>query len=278
MKKLMLTALSLFSLTLLFGCATSNKTSKTSSPSTQTSIKNEEMKSYTLHDSTFKIPASWNSKDGNTADTKYFYPKDGLLTVSFQSIDASIFDANTRSEYLSGIKKDFKNFSTTDGGKTGDDSYGWNTSFDINGKTYDGELIIVNVDGGFLTFLMGTTNKTFENYRDSFNKVMRSVSYPQRSNDQTSESSSTKNSSDADLEAWLQKYKAFTDSYSDFVDQYNADPTNPDLLNKLSEMTTQETQWVAECSKYNGQLTGDDLAEYTAISSKLLQAYERLGK
>lgn len=86
--------------------------------------------------------------------------------------------------------------------------------------------------------------------------------------------STSETSTDPELKDWLASYSTFVDTYSDFVDHYKANPNDPDLLNKLSEMTTQETQWVTDSSKYKNQLSGKDLAEYTNISTRLLQAVE----
>ncbi|MDT2882342.1 DUF6591 domain-containing protein [Lactococcus lactis] len=73
--------------------------------------------------------------------------------------------------------------------------------------------------------------------------------------------STSETSTDPELKDWLASYSTFVDTYSDFVDHYKANPNDPDLLNKLSEMTTQETQWVTDSSKYKNQLSGKDLVE-----------------
>lgn len=90
--------------------------------------------------------------------------------------------------------------------------------------------------------------------------------------------STSETSTDPELKDWLASYSTFVDTYSDFVDHYKANPNDPDLLNKLSEMTTQETQWVTDSSKYKNQLSGKDLVEYTNISTRLLQAVEKLSQ
>lgn len=90
--------------------------------------------------------------------------------------------------------------------------------------------------------------------------------------------STSETSTDPELKDWLASYSTFVDTYSDFVDHYKANPNDPDLLNKLSEMTTQEPQWVTDSSKYKNQLSGKDLVEYTNISTRLLQAVEKLSQ
>ncbi|QEA61536.1 DUF6591 domain-containing protein [Lactococcus lactis] len=90
--------------------------------------------------------------------------------------------------------------------------------------------------------------------------------------------STSETSTDPELKDLLASYSTFVDTYSDFVDHYKANPNDPDLLNKLSEMTTQETQWVTDSSKYKNQLSGKDLVEYTNISTRLLQAVEKLSQ
>lgn len=90
--------------------------------------------------------------------------------------------------------------------------------------------------------------------------------------------STSETSTDPELKDWLASYSTFVDTYSDFVDHYKANPNDPDLLNKLSKMTTQETQWVTDSSKYKNQLSGKDLVEYTNISTRLLQAVEKLSQ
>ena len=44
-------------------------------------------------------------------------------------------------------------------------------------------MIVVNVKGGILQFIMGTTDQTFETYRDAFNAIYQSLKYSPRSTD-----------------------------------------------------------------------------------------------
>lgn len=101
---------------------------------------------------------------------------------------------------------------------------------------------------------------------------------PTSQSSQKTLTSTSETSTDPELKDWLASYSTFVDTYSDFVDHYKANPNDPDLLNKLSEMTTQETQWVTDSSKYKNQLSGKDLVEYTNISTRLLQAVEKLSQ
>ena len=161
MKKILLLGIAVCTFTTLSACSNETKTSTNSE--NKHAAKTEYTINYSVNGSTFNVPESWSEKDGKDGNTKYFYPKDGMLLVLFSEVSPSIRSENARTEYLSGIKKgSLKNFTEKDGQEIGDDAYGWNVSYELNEASYNGAMIVVNVKGGILQFIMGTTDQTFE--------------------------------------------------------------------------------------------------------------------
>lgn len=187
MKKILLLGIAVCTFTTLSACSNETKTSTNSENKQNQLAQTEETAAYEIHGCRFNIPKSWTEKDGKNDKIKYFYPgKDGsVLTVEYQESDLPIDDEAALAQFLSGMKQDgsLNNLTEKDGQKLGTDAYGWNMSFDYEGLSYNGAMIIISVDGGILTLFMSSTNQTFETYRDAFNAIYQSLKYSPRSTD-----------------------------------------------------------------------------------------------
>lgn len=191
MKKQLLLGAALLSLALLTACGNSSAKSDSNSSATKSSVI-EKTKSYTIHNATFKVPSSWTEKDGNTETTKYFYPKDGMLDVDFEETTSSIMDESSRKDFISGLDGAFDNFKVTNETKASANNYAWDISFSKDGKQYEGQLAVIDVNGGLLSFFMATTGDTFKNYENDYGGVLQSCNFELRDNSTTPESSSPK--------------------------------------------------------------------------------------
>ena len=275
MKKILLLGMAVCTFTTLSACSNDTKIPTTSE--NKQAAKAEYTINYSINGSTFNVPESWTEKDGKDGNTKYFYPKDGLLTVVFGKLDQSILDENVRTEYLSTMKSgSLKNFTEKDGQEIGDDAYGWNVSYELNETSYDGALIVVNVKDGILQFLMSTTDHTFETYRDAFNAIYQSLKYSPRSTDTSQPEASSQpapsteqsepakttfsptDTSDATIES-ISTYGDYLTMTQKIIDEYLVNYENAFrgtyLESSLSEQRSQYAAEFEEQKKQYGNMT-----------------------
>ncbi|WP_190289061.1 DUF5067 domain-containing protein [Lactococcus kimchii] len=182
MKKFLLVGTTLLSLSLLVACGNTSSKNTVKSSSYKTSAV-EKTKNYTLHNTDFKVPASWKEKDGKDGSAvKYFYPKEGMMLTRFAKTDETIMDQSSREAYISGLKStpDFKNFKATGENKSSDNNYAWNISFTMDEKDYQGELVVADVAEGLLSFMIATPNNTYKNYQSDFAKICQSINFLSR--------------------------------------------------------------------------------------------------
>ena len=280
MKKILLLGIAVCTFTTLSACSNETKTSTNSE--NKHAAKTEYTINYSVNGSTFNVPESWSEKDGKDGNTKYFYPKDGMLLVLFSEVSPSIRSENARTEYLSGIKKgSLKNFTEKDGQEIGDDAYGWNVSYELNEASYNGAMIVVNVKGGILQFIMGTTDQTFETYRDAFNAIYQSLKYSPRSTDTSQPEASSQpaasteqskpekatfsptDTSDATIEA-ISTYGDYLTMTQKIIDEYLVNYENAFrgtyLESSLSEQRSEYAAAFDEQKKLYGNMTKQNLS------------------
>lgn len=97
--------------------------------------------------------------------------------------------------------------------------------------------------------------------------------------DDTSSESKPDETSSSNSEDWrqaLKDYEAYVDKYVAFMKQYNANPDDPNLMKRYSEMLSKLNDYSDSIQKVKGELSKDDLAEYnktmTRIAEKLSSA------
>ena len=280
MKKILLLGIAVCTFTTLSACSNETKTSTNSENKQKQLAQTEETATYEIHGCRFNIPKSWTEKDGKNDKIKYFYPgKDGSdLTVEYQEEDLPIDDEAALAQFLSGMKQDgsLNNLTEKDGQKLGTDAYGWNMSFDYEGSSYNGAMIIVSVDGGILTLFMSSNNQTFENYRDAFNAVYQSLKYSPR-NTNTSQAApsprpapsteqsepakttfSPTDTSDATIES-ISTYGDYLTMTQKIIDEYLVNYENAFrgtyLESSLSEQRSQYAAEFEEQKKQYGNMT-----------------------
>jgi predicted small lipoprotein YifL len=75
----------------------------------------------------------------------------------------------------------------------------------------------------------------------------------------------------SDYEQFLSEYEAWVDDYVAFMQKYNDNPSDPDLLTDYAALLTEMTEWSDKADKIQGELTGDDLTAYTETMTRILK-------
>lgn len=199
----------LVSILLLTGCGggtnSRNETSKKDTQNTSsTQQETVDWSSQSLHDVDFSVPSSWEKKEGDTSDTVYYYPEEGMLMVSFTPLDMSIKDNNERANFIDGLSD--SEISADNESEIDDAAFLYDTTQIIDNDHYQGQLLIFDVDGGLMSFYMATPDDSYSGYKDQFTEIWGSISYTKPSTD-----SSTSTSSE-DTPTWDESEKTFTTS------------------------------------------------------------------
>jgi hypothetical protein len=74
----------------------------------------------------------------------------------------------------------------------------------------------------------------------------------------------------ADWREFLRLYEEWVDEYIEFMEKYNADPTNLSLITEYLELTIKMLEWVEMADELEDELTGDDLREYLATLTRII--------
>jgi hypothetical protein len=96
-----------------------------------------------------------------------------------------------------------------------------------------------------------TAKSSFENLSSAANSVVEAAVTPE-------------------FKQAMDAYEAFFDDYVDFMKRYKADPTNMDLLNELSEMTSKEATMLKEFDDWNSKgMNYAEAAYYLVVHSRI---------
>ena len=127
---------------------------------------------------TYEIPKNWTEKNSKD-EIRYYYPKNGLLTVMYQQTEGSIQDAPRQDEFIEGfvsgmdecVSKSDKEEVDIDGQK--------GLRFTLKGTLTDIELsmdiVCFDVEDGILAFMMSWRSDTKDDYSIDFEKVLNSI-------------------------------------------------------------------------------------------------------
>ncbi len=83
-----------------------------------------------------------------------------------------------------------------------------------------------------------------------------------------------------DWQAFLKEYEEWVDSYVEFMEKYNENPGDPELLSDYTEILAQTAEWATKTEEFQDDLelmSPGDVAEYiseiTRINAKMLNVY-----
>lgn len=148
-------------------------------------------KIYNLHNTTFSTPSNWVKQltnSNNPDNTINFTLQDGYLNVHYFDTNESIFNDDYRNSFLSSLKNttsnnmsDFTATHETEGSSS--ESYAWYISLKQNEEKYNGEMVVLDVDGGIISFTIYVSGDKFsKSYEGDFNNLLDSIKYTKRTN------------------------------------------------------------------------------------------------
>lgn len=151
------------------------------SSDTKKNAHSDKNKTYDFHNTKFTTPSNWIkqlSDNSSQDDTINFTLKEGYLNIRYLQTNDSILNDDFRNSFISSLK----NFNMTNETKgLISESYAWYISFIKNGEKYNGETVILDVDGGIITFTIFSSGDTFsKNYEKDFNDFLSSINYSKR--------------------------------------------------------------------------------------------------
>jgi hypothetical protein len=79
------------------------------------------------------------------------------------------------------------------------------------------------------------------------------------------------NATGTDWREFLRLYEEWVDEYIAFMEKYNADPTNLSLLTDYLKFMEKTLEWAEMIEELEDELTGNDLREYLAAMTRILQ-------
>lgn len=79
-----------------------------------------------------------------------------------------------------------------------------------------------------------------------------------------------------DWKSWIAEYERWIDDYIDLLERFAANPLDPAISSAYMASMTELIEWAERAEQLEGELSGDDLREYTAalqrIMNRLLEA------
>lgn len=134
---------------------------------------------YSVNGLEYSVPYSWEEGDSNET-TKYHYPKNGMLMVSYSETGASITDDARRQEFIDGVSGSFDNFELKSESEiiienTG--AYRHEINMELNGDNYNGSIVLFDYQNGIISLMIATLAESDKNYDNEFEYILNSIQF-----------------------------------------------------------------------------------------------------
>lgn len=158
----------------------STKVNATEETSTLESI--EEDKNYLVYSVKgleYSVPKGWEEGDSNE-NTKYHYPENGTLMVSYSETGASIIDDAQRQEFMDGVSGSFDNFELKSESEIiieNTDAYRHEINMELNGDNYKGSIVLFDYLNGIIALMIATLEVSDMNHDNEFEYILNSIKF-----------------------------------------------------------------------------------------------------
>lgn len=231
----------------------------TDSTSTITETKTT-YKTYSVNEVTLSVNSKWEKRDGDKENILYFYPDDSsMMMVGWTKIEESLAVESNRLALLEGYKEGGQVIPVNEKSIQVDNvtGYLYDTSGEIKGTSYKGQMLVVDTPTGFLSIIYMTDKEYTEDEYQEFEEVIKSISISGKTTSPSSSvvasassSSSTTvqetsdfnptDSSDATIES-IRTYEDYMKMYEFIVNEYISNYENAMAQYGLSDSETYQS-------------------------------------